>query len=221
MVVDAGIVPGLIDRARAIQTSTWSDALDECGLPGCTMTGPALRTAAVNVFGPAVPIAEEVTEFGEAPLGDFALGSIFPMVTPGAVLVFAAGGSSISTMGGVAARHASRKGVEGIVIDGGCRDLDEMVELGLPIWSTHVTPRSGKGRIRVVGVNEPVVCGGVMVHPGDWVAGDRTGVVVLPALALENVLTCAERLAERDLSFEAALERGLEYGEAVEQIGHV
>ncbi|HEV7649767.1 MAG TPA: RraA family protein [Actinophytocola sp.] len=221
MVIDAGLVPGLVDRARVIQTSTWSDALDECGLPASVMTGPSFRAGSANIFGPAVTIAEEVAEFGDAPLDDFALGSIFPKVAPGAVLVFAASGSSISTLGGVAARHALRKSVAGVVIDGGCRDLDELMALGLPIWSTHVTPRSGKGRIRVVAVNAPVVCGGVTVRPGDWVAADRTGVVVLPAPALENVLSCAEKLAARDDSFEAALARGLEFGEAVEQVGHV
>ena len=66
------------------------------------------------------------------------------------------GGAPVSTFGGLAAQKAVARGARGAVLDGACRDLAELIASGLWVASRHVTPRSGKMRVRVEGVNVPV-----------------------------------------------------------------
>ena len=72
------------------------------------------------------------------------------------------------------------RGLAGVVIDGGARDIDEIEAIGLPVFSRSVTPSTSVGRYVSVAKNVAVMCAGVMVRPGDWIVGDVTGVVVVP-----------------------------------------
>jgi regulator of RNase E activity RraA len=74
--------------------------------------------------------------------------------------------------GGLATLAAKLKGAAGLVVDGGMRDLEEMVEHALPVFARHLTPLTGRSRLAVTGINEPVSCGGVRVRPGDVLVGE-------------------------------------------------
>jgi regulator of RNase E activity RraA len=168
------------------------------------------RSGAARVAGPAITVAESVEPFG-TPREAFALELAFGAARRGGVMVFALGGALVSTFGGLAARKARMLRLEGVVIDGACRDLAEVQRLQLPLWSTHVTPTSARRRIRIDGVNTSVTCGGVVVSPGDCIVADETGVVAIPRLRLAEILSLAESLAARDAQAEAAIARGVEW----------
>lgn len=68
-----------------------------------------------------------------------------------------------------------RLGIEGVIIDGACRDIDDIREGGLWVASRQVTPRTGKRRMRLGGFGEPVLLAGHTVHAGDLVVGDASG----------------------------------------------
>ncbi|MDD5110057.1 MAG: RraA family protein [Patescibacteria group bacterium] len=106
------------------------------------------------------------------------------LAQPGDVLILAAGGSmERSCFGGTTAKQMAMKGMVGIVIDGSTRDAAEIMEIGFPTFVRGVTPINyhyPSDAVRQGGVNVPVICGGVLVFPGDVVKGDADGVVVIP-----------------------------------------
>jgi regulator of RNase E activity RraA len=104
-------------------------------------------------------------------------------------------------------------GAAGIVIDGGTRDADDLVEMPFPTWCRFVTPVLSHGRFQVEAYNEPVSVGGqvaerVQVRPGDFVLGDGDGVVIVPGAILEDVLAYAEAAEKGEGEIRKALEAG-------------
>jgi 4-hydroxy-4-methyl-2-oxoglutarate aldolase len=105
------------------------------------------------------------------------------LAQPNDVIVIAAGGAEDRALfGDNLARNMKLKGLAGVVIDGAARDASAVRHMGFPTFVKSVTPRNyhypqdaGYGAINV-----PVVCGGMLVSPGDLVMGDDDGVIVVP-----------------------------------------
>ena len=99
--------------------------------------------------------------------------------------------------GDIMALACKIKGIAGVVIDGGCRDIEEIEALGFPLFARGVNPGGTiKENLGVIG--EPIQCGGVLVAPGDIVVGDRDGVVVIPAAQADHVLEKARTIIARE-----------------------
>ena len=113
---------------------------------------------------------------------------------------------SQSLLGAIIVAYAKSKKLGGIVVDGPIRDVDEIAELGIPVYATGSTPggpyKEGPGE-----VNTPISCGGVSVSPGDIVLGDSDGVIIIPRKDAARVLREARELAKLDAAkMQAALE---------------
>lgn len=117
---------------------------------------------------------------------------------PGDVLVLtSAEAAPVAFVGDLLATQARAQGVAAMLVDGAVRDLDELADLGLPIWTRFVRAQGAtKGEIGELDV--PVVVGGVEIRPGDLVVMDGDGAVVVPAGRVGAVLPAARERAERE-----------------------
>ncbi len=105
----------------------------------------------------------------------------------GSVVVCQPNDSTIAHMGELSAETLKFRGVKGYVVDGGNRDTDFILKLGFPVFCRYLTPSDIVGRWQVQTMGEPVVIGGVRICTGDYLVGDRDGVVVIPASAASDV----------------------------------
>jgi regulator of RNase E activity RraA len=128
---------------------------------------------------------------------------------PGDVIVIAtAGRVDAASWGGLLSLGAVQRGVEGVVIDGACRDVDEAVDLGLPVFARAPVPTTARGRIMELAWNVPVRLGEREVTPGDIVVADRSGVVFVPQGRAGEVAAQAVLLAQREQHIAGAIRRG-------------
>ena len=195
--------PSLLEQLRQLDgaSPTASDVLDELGY---AMAVPAdllpARSVDHLVAGQVLTVRylPERRAFSCGELRDrpsrLAHHSVFSLATSGDVVVIDVHGvTGLSVIGGIAAQAASKAGVAGLVVDGAVRDLVEIRAVGLPVWSRSLTPRTGKWRLEAVAINEPVMCGGVHVRPGDLMIGDESGICFIPVEVAEAVI---ERILE-------------------------
>ena len=117
----------------------------------------------------------------------------------GDILVIDNGGRADSnSFGGIAAFSARHYNMQGCVIDGATRDVDEIASLHFPVYGKGVVNTSVRGRIGFEGHSIPVNLGGVRVGPGDFIFADVNGVVVVPYEAVAEALRWARRFDEME-----------------------
>jgi len=96
---------------------------------------------------------------------------------------------------------AKRKRVAGCVCDSQIRDCIKIIEMDFPVYYAGIRPLDSKGRGRVVAYDVPVMCGDVLVNPGDLVFADFDGIVVIPQLIENEVIEKAkEKVGAENLS---------------------
>ena len=127
----------------------------------------------------------------------------------------------VSTWGGMASYSAKLKGVGGLVVDGGIRDREEIVEFSFPSFSKYMVPTPGKTRIKVLSINEPIVCAGVRVRKGDVIVADGTGVLCIPAENAEQITLAAEKFSADDKQAMVEMKKGLSFIEALKKFSKI
>jgi regulator of RNase E activity RraA len=179
-------------------TGTVSDVLDQLGIVGAVPAAvlkPSDPTA--RIVGRALTVLNrarketvpEAVATKKSGLGEI---NAHRIAKPGDVLVIQ-GVPNVSSLGGTSASVGKRQGEIGAVVDGGVRDVDHSRSVGYPIWSSSVTPITGKWRVETAGVNVPVAIVGVTVNPGDIVLADECGVCFIPMQKAMEVLAIAQR----------------------------
>jgi 4-hydroxy-4-methyl-2-oxoglutarate aldolase len=117
---------------------------------------------------------------------------------PGDVLLVSAGGmGQAGTFGDVLGNAAKAKGIAAVVTDSGVRDTEQLRALGLPVFSTSVSI-TGTVKETLGPLNQPMIIGGQLVHPGDAVVGDADGVVVVARDEIARVTELSRRREEHE-----------------------
>jgi regulator of RNase E activity RraA len=204
----------LIDAFKGLATSTIGNVLDDLGIGSI---GLNLRPVApgMRFVGAALTVKEVTGAKNAYKPSEFGLGAVIDMCQPLDVVVIDNGGQQVSTWGGVASVAAVQNGVAGLVVDGGVRDADEIIEQGFAVFSRHVVPLSGKTRVKVIEINTTVKIDGMPVHPGDIVVGDASGLVVVPRDRAEEVARLAGELEQQDRKASEEIRAGLSFTEAL------
>ena len=188
----------LLARLRAVQVSSLCDA--DKSLP---VLDPAVRAMlpGTAMVGPAVTVGCHDDHL--------AMFTALRAAAPGSVLVVATDGGGRAVSGELFATEAARRGLAGIVVDGYCRDLRGLRTIGLPVFARGTCPASG-GTREAGRANVPVRIGGVLVHPGDLVAGDDDGLLIAPFEQVVAALPGAEEIERAERALLAAMADGQE-----------
>jgi regulator of RNase E activity RraA len=138
---------------------------------------------------------------------------------PGRVLVCQPNTHDIALMGELSAETLHRKGVRGYVVDGGCRDTDFILELGFPVFCSFTTPRDIVGKWVPDRFGEPITIGEVTLCSGDFLIGDRDGVVIIPGALADEVVAKTEAVMRTENAVRTAILAGMDPQEAYLKFG--
>nr|WP_292540476.1 3-hexulose-6-phosphate synthase [Methanothrix sp.] len=171
----------IVSLLRSVSSSNISDAMHRKG----AMRGIHPLIPGKKIVGKAITV--------QTFAGDWAKPvEAIDLAGPGDVLVIYNGSKNIAPWGGLATLSCKIKGVEGVVVDGAVRDLQEIRPMDYPLFSSDVVPNAGDPK-GMGEINSEIVCGGQTVRPGDYIVGDDSGVVVIPK---ERVYEIARRAKE-------------------------
>lgn len=199
----------LADRFRDLDTTAICDVDKTTRVMD---SGIRPRSARQRIFGPAFTVR----------CRDDFLGVLraIESAQPGDVIVVDGGGRDIALAGEMFARGALVRGLGGIIIDAGYRDIAYVSGCELPVYSRFVTPMAGTtaklGELQV-----PVTCGGVVVNPGDMVLADEEGLIVVDPARVESLLAAAAVVKQTETKLAERLAAGETLSAVTNVVQHV
>jgi regulator of RNase E activity RraA len=158
------------------------------------MTGSNLVGRAVTALARPAPASQATAAVATKHSGE-----MIDEAKPGEVGVIVMEGTlDIAAMGNLMATAAMERGMAGMVVDGGVRDLWDLRRMGLTVYARSRTPRTTVGHYATVAKNVAVECAGVTVRPGDIIVADEDGVVVVPQERAAEILKEAQAIDDRE-----------------------
>jgi regulator of RNase E activity RraA len=211
----------LARRFHLLYTGALTDVLDRHGLLQQTLPHelvplrPGMRLA-----GPAHPVLGSPHPGHDYDTSIRRILEMLGSVAPGQVAVYQTNDRTAAHFGELSATSLLSRGCAGVVIDGGTRDVELILREDFPVFARYVTPQDCVPRWEVLAHGDvTVVIGGVRVAPGDWIVGDRDGLVVVPGAEVEAVLAEAEQKVATESEIRDSVRQGMLPLEAYERYG--
>ena len=201
----------LTARLAALYTGAVHDVLRAMGHDNCVLP-PSLRPLdpARKVAGPVWTVSGRIDRTRSP--HDTLIGwtTVLSKAPGGHVVVCQPNHHEVAMMGELSAETLKNKGVLGYVVDGGCRDTDFILELGFPVFHTFFTPSDIVARWIPDHFGEPVTIGSVTLRSGDYILGDRDGLVVIPKEMAGEAVRRTEEVALTENKVRDAIRGGMD-----------
>ncbi len=194
----------VIELLRVVSTPNISDAMHRKG----AMKGILPICAGHKIVGRAITVrtlpgdwAKPVEAIDRAGTGN--------------VIVIDNGRADVAPWGGLATLSCMNRKIEGVVIDGAVRDVDEIRKLDYPLFARAIVPNAGEPK-GYGEIGAEIVCGGQVVRDGDYIVGDDSGVVVIPKERAYEIARRAKEVYKTELRIRAEIERGKSLSEVLD-----
>jgi 4-hydroxy-4-methyl-2-oxoglutarate aldolase len=183
----------LADRLEACHSSVVHDVMKDMDLRIRVLPRSILGLESwMKVAGPVFTVRGRPDPSLDKHTSLFEWAGLLSKSPPGHVVLCQPQDDVRALFGGLSAEALKLKGVRGYIVDGGCRDIQAVVDLRFPVFARYATPIDIVCAWRAEAFDEPVVIGGHLIQPGDMVLADRDGIILIEGAAAEDVIAAAE-----------------------------
>jgi len=209
-----------VQTLSACYTSVIHDVLRAKGLRNFTLP-PRIEPLQpeMTLCGPAFTIEGRMDESADAHQTLLAWTGLLSKCKPGHIWCAQPHTHVVAQMGELSAETLHAKGVLGCVLDGALRDSHFLLDLGFPSWRTHHTPKDIVGQWLPSGIDVDIMIEDVLIRPGDWLHGDRDGMVRIPVALLDEVIEKSTAAMQTENMVRKAIIGGMDPQEAYLKFG--
>ena len=201
----------LTERLAHCYTGVVHDVMRALGLAHFTLP-PELRPIIPQhvLAGPAFTVEGRAEPGADPHQTLLAWTGLLSKAKPGHIWVSQPNDRVVAHMGELSAETLKNKGVRGCIVDGGIRDVGFLLDIGFQAWCRFHTPRDIVGHWLPSAVNTEITIGDVRIAPGDYLLGDRDGVVRIPHARAEEIVTLAEAAIKTENLVRTAILAGVD-----------
>jgi 4-hydroxy-4-methyl-2-oxoglutarate aldolase len=216
----AGRRDELTERLGRCYTGAVHDVLRMMGHQHCVLP-PAIKSIApgTRLAGPVWTVSGRIDRTRSRDETLLSWCTLLSRAPAGHVVVCQPNNHEIALMGELSAQTLQARGVLGYVVDGGSRDTDLVLKQGFPVFCAFLTPADIVERWISDRYGEPVVIGEVTISTGDYVLGDRDGVVIVPSRLVEEAVARTEAVVATESEMRRALIGGMDPVDAYHKFG--
>jgi 4-hydroxy-4-methyl-2-oxoglutarate aldolase len=210
----------LTPRLAKLHTAVIHDVMRAMGLKDFTLPHTLRQvTVAKSIAGPVFTVRGKVTPKAEAHDTLLAWTGFLSKAKAGHIVVIEANDDEVAHMGELSGEALMHKGVRGVVIDGGARDVEFLMEMGFPVYARYATPRDIAGYWMIEALDVPIKIGKAKIAPHDYLLADRDGIVILPRERAAEIVNAAAVAMGTENQIRTAILGGLDPQEAYLKFG--
>jgi len=214
------MIDSITERLTNCYTGVVHDVMRGMGLRNFTLPHEIVPLLPEKVLcGPVFTIEGKVDETADAHETLLEWTGLLSKAKSGHIWVCQPHDHQIAQMGELSAETLQAKGVLGCLIDGGIRDTNFLIEMGFQTWSRFHTPRDVVAHWLPRGFDVEIVIGDVLICPGDYLHGDRDGIVRIPRALVEEVTEKAETAIKAENKVRTGILAGMDPQDAYLKYG--